>query len=88
MHNLHGMDGLGVSVRVKLPKEVKEAAKQVPELNESFKNFTAQFAAADVPGFRNELGRFNSVLEAVQKAAPVVLMGSAALIVAMIVLRK
>ncbi len=67
---LDEMDALGVSVKVKLPKGVKE----------EFARFTTELEKANVQGFQSEIGRFNTSIERAQKWLPYVIGGSVLII--------
>ncbi len=65
-----GLDELGVSLRIKIPKDVKE----------SFTKFTNEFEKANVQGFQGEINRFNTSIEKAQKWLPFIIGGSVVII--------
>ena len=85
------MSGLGVSVKVKLPKEISAAAKQIPALEQEFAAFT-DVLKNQTPGVKATLDTTNALAQTIRddvvQSLPYIL-GFAALVgTAWILLKK
>jgi hypothetical protein len=81
---------LGISVKVKVPKEIREASKALPGFQKSFDEISKQLPQLQKtfgPATK-EAGRFNTVLESYREYVPWVLIGGGLLIFTLIMVNR
>lgn len=81
---------MGIGVKVKIPKEIRDAAKTFPEFEKEIGD-----AMKTMPGFQKqigpmtkEVGRFNTTMEKMGKYLPWILGGGAVLVIVLVAMRK
>jgi hypothetical protein len=81
---------LGISVKVKVPKEIREAAKVLPGFERSFDTITKQLPLLHKtfgPATK-EASRFTTVLEAYRQYVPWLLIGGGLLIFTLVMVNR
>jgi hypothetical protein len=81
---------LGISVKVKVPKELRTAAQSLPGFEKSFAEITKQLPQlqSTLNPATKEVGRFTSVLESYRQYVPYVLVGGGLLIFTLVMINR